>query len=105
MDSTPDIYNQVLSYRRSGAVPRAIMTKCDLDSDDAISEAEFMDCYRDRSTATNMSHVFLELDLNNDKFITIKEIDEDADWVINNSTSFMKFSDILLKMQKKILKI
>lgn len=79
MSSKTDIFNNVYSYRRPSGIPSAIMSKCDIDADNAMSHDEFIECYKDKSTHVNISQVFYELDTNNDKFISIKEIDEDED--------------------------
>lgn len=77
--SKSDIFNHMSPYYGSGEAPRIILRKCDTDRDDAISHDEFLECYKERSSFANISQVFLEHDLNGDRFITIKEIDADAD--------------------------
>jgi len=54
------------------------MEKCDANFDNFISHDEFLDCYGKGNFNFNMSQVFLDHDLNNDRLISIKEIDEDA---------------------------
>jgi len=77
-DAEVDIFKYGTPRRTSSRAPRAVMEKCDANFDNFISHDEFLDCYGKGNFNFNMSQVFLDHDLNNDRLISIKEIDEDA---------------------------
>jgi len=74
-----DIFNHIYPHPNGKGIPHTILENCDSDKDSKISHDEMVRCYKEQHPLKNLTEIFIELDVNKDGFISIKEIDADAD--------------------------